>query len=471
MAAAADHFDFGPGKLSITDRELFERLTWFTYVRWVFGVFCLGVLLAAWHGFGVRFCLDSQPASMGPVIHVILGLFLYNAAFTFLNAILRARRRISRKLVVMIALVQIICDLVAILAMVHFTGGVENPFVMLILVPLAIVAELLPRGLAYGTAGVAAAVLAAVVWAEKEGWISHVHIKRADGTALQGAGAYVDSHYVLAVIAALSVTMFAMVFVSQNIARRLRQREQQLGDAYQTLSSADEAKSFFMRRAEHEMRAPLAAIHALLDTMLRSADEPFADPQDLLSRAKRRTAALMELIGDLRRYSRFRMPDRIFETQQFSLDEVVGNTVDLFASQATQQGLTINSAIERARMKGNEEMLRELVTNLVANAVQYTPVGGRVDVTLRVDGVAADLVVADTGIGMTPEARDRLFEEFYRAPEAKKVFREGTGLGMAIVDRIVQIHHGQIHVEDNPGGGTVIRVHMPLQYRPDRAGR
>jgi len=255
------------------------------------------------------------------------------------------------------------------------------------------------------------------------------------------------------------------VFVTQTIAGRLRNREDQLGAAYQTLRSTDEAKSFFMRRAEHEMRAPLAAIQSLLDAMLTGQEPLSVAQQDVIARAKRRTAALMEFVRDLRRYSWFRRPDRIFDIERFDLAAVASNTIDLFASQASGQELTLNGAIEPVQMEGNEEMLRELVTNLVANAVQYTPAGGHIDVTLRIDGQTAEFVVVDTGIGMTPETRDRLFEEFYRAPEAKEVFRDGTGLGMAIVGRIVQIHRGRIDVADNPGGGTVMRVRLPLQHR------
>ncbi len=465
MAESADHFDFGPGKLSITDHELFERLTWFTYVRWGFGALCLVILLVAWYGFGMRFCAAGRTASMAPVIRVILLIFLYNAFFTFLNPILRARQRITRRLIVLIALTQILCDVVAILALVHLTGGLENPFIVLILVPLAIVAELLPCGLAYGTAAAAVILLNAVAWGEQQGWINHVHIERADGTPLQVSGSYADAYYVLADVSALSVGLFMMVFVTQTIAGRLRNREDQLGAAYQTLRSTDEAKSFFMRRAEHEMRAPLAAIQSLLDAMLTGQEPLSVAQQDVIARAKRRTAALMEFVRDLRRYSWFRRPDRIFDIERFDLAAVASNTIDLFASQASGQELTLNGAIEPVQMEGNEEMLRELVTNLVANAVQYTPAGGHIDVTLRIDGQTAEFVVVDTGIGMTPETRDRLFEEFYRAPEAKEVFRDGTGLGMAIVGRIVQIHRGRIDVADNPGGGTVMRVRLPLQHR------
>ncbi|MHC4986509.1 MAG: sensor histidine kinase [Planctomycetota bacterium] len=471
MVDDAVHFDRGPGTLTVTDRELFERLTWFTHVRWIFGLFCLLVLLVSWYGFGARFYIDRQPMTMGPAVHVILLLLLYNALFTFLNPMLRDRRIITHRLIVLIALAQVVCDLAAITALVHYTGGIENPFIILILVPLAIVSELLPQGLAYATAAAAAALLNGLAWGQQQGWMTHVHSEQSAPALGQAICLYADWRYVLTTTAALTVTMFAMVFVATTIAARLRARDAQLQQAYNTLHSTDEAKSFFMRRAEHEMRAPLAAIHSLLDAMMTGAQALSPDQQEVVSRARRRTTALMELVKDLRRYSRFRTPDRIFEIQRFPLDPVLANTIDLFRPQAEQKGLTLTASIATAQIEGNEEMMRELVTNRIANAVQYTPAGGSVDARLQIDTKNVTLRVADTGIGMTPETQARIFEEFYRAPEAKQVFQDGTGLGMAIVNRIVQIHHGQIDIQDNPGGGTVFRVRLPMRHQAGAIGR
>ena len=471
MADSANHFDLGRGQLTITDHELFERLTWFTYVRWGFGLFCLLTLLVAWYGFGVRFRLGDQPSTMAPVVEVILVLFVYNAVFTFLNPILAARRQITRRLIDLIALAQIVCDVVAIAALVHCTGGIENPFVILVVVPVAIVAELLPRGLAYATAAAAAAILNALAWGEQQGWIDHVRVELADGTMPPPTGLCMEWRYVLTITVALTVTLLAIVLVMTTIAARLRAREEQLQRAYGILRSTDETKSLFMRRAEHEMRAPLAAIYSLLETMVQAGQTLLPEQLEAISRARRRTTTLMALVRDLRRYSWFRRPDRIFEVERFSFDAIVTNTIDLFRPQAQQQDLTVSASVSPVSLEGNEEMMRELVTNLVANAVQYTPAGGSVNVSLRTDGDTADLLVSDTGIGITAEGKERIFEEFYRTPEAKAAFQDGTGLGMAIVNRIVQIHHGRMDISDNPGGGTVFRARLPLHHRAEETDR
>ena len=103
-----------------------------------------------------------------------------------------------------------------------------------------------------------------------------------------------------------------------------------------------------------------------------------------------------------------------------------------------------------------------MVTNIVTNAIQYTPRGGRIEIELAIEGSSAVLRVTDTGIGISKPARAKLFEEFYRSPEARKHFPDGTGLGLAITRRIVELHHGRIEVHSPPEGGTVFFVRLPL---------
>jgi signal transduction histidine kinase len=455
------------GPLTITDRELFARLGWFTHVRWAFGVFCLLMLLLSWHVLDVRFRVADGQRTMGPAVEVVLVIFLYNALFTFVVRMIRDRQRITRRLIEGLALAQVMCDLAALTALAHFTGGVDNHFVLLILVPIVIVSELLPRPLAFAAAAAAVGLFNLLAWGEQQGWIPHVHVESAGGRPGPLANLYAQPAHVLHVTAAVSATVFAAVFVATTIAARLRAREGELENAYRQLHRTDEAKGFFMRRAEHEIRAPLAAIQSILDA-IAAEPETLSDAQRRrLRRAKARSQALRELVGDLRRYSRLRADQQLFQTRTVCFSDVVIDTVDLFAKQAEARGVALASAVSPTWLEGNEEMLRELVTNLVSNAVQYTPAGGRIDAALQRYGDVAALHVADTGIGLSDEAAGRLFEEFYRAPQAKEVFPDGTGLGLAIVRRIVEAHHGSIDARRRPEGGTIFTVLLPNATGPD----
>ena len=451
-----------PGlQLSITERELFERLGWFTQIRWALGLFYLLTLLVSYHVFGVRFRwgdVSAMPEAAG----VVLVIFLYNAAFAFVVHILRARARAGRRTIVALALGQISCDVLAICLLAHFTGGIENVFIILVLLPLVIATELMPQGLAYAVAAGTAVLINLLAWGEQQHLWPHVHVELADGGSV-GGGAYSDPLYVLQATTALSATIFAMVFIASTIAARLRSRESQLEQAYRDLNASDETKSFFMRKAGHELRAPLSAIHSVLDAITQGDETLTRQQRRLIGRARNRTRGLLSLVGDLRRYSRLRSGQTPLQMRRAGLDQIVRNTVELFRGQADAADVEITCSAATAWVRGEEELLREMVTNLVSNAIQYTPAGGKVCVELAVRRPMAVFSVSDTGMGISEKALPCIFGEFYRAPEAKKAFTQGTGLGLAIVKRIVTMHGGGIEVASQPGDGTTFTVRLPLE--------
>jgi len=463
MAADTSPIEAAPGGLTTTDRELFDRLAWFTHVRWAFGAFSLIALLVSWYALGLRLRMHDGTRSMFPAVRAVLIIFLYNALFVFLGRVLRARRQITRRLIESMALGQFFCDLGAIAALMHYTGGVENSFVVIILVPIAIVTELLPQGLAYATAAVAALLLNLLAWGEQQGVLPHVSVERAGGASIYADAAriHADPLHVFHVTGAITVTIFAIVFVASTIAARLRAREAELEGAHLRLRRADEVKGFFMRKAGHEMRAPLAAIHSILDAITQAPNRLSDEQQVLIGRARHRARAMIELVNDLLKVSRLRDGEEVLKAARVCLGRIVANTVELMRKRAEGAGLELRCAAGEVWLDGDEELLRELVTNLVANAVQYTPPGGRVEVALEETGGQAVLTVADTGIGIAPADRERIFEEFFRSTAAKETFQNGTGLGLAIVKRIVQVHRGEIRADARDGGGTVFTVRLP----------
>jgi signal transduction histidine kinase len=457
----------GGGGLTLTERELFERLSWFTNVRWFMAAGTLGLLFASWYALGVRFHAPGRDASLMPGLYVTGLIFVYNAAFALLARLMRARRRITARGTIALALGQIACDMLAVTALVHCTGGVENYFFVLVLLPMVIASELLPQWLAYATAAGASLLINALAWGEYHGVLEHVHV---DLPGPAGAGVmerlYADWFYVLQVSVALSVTSFAMVFIASAISTRLRTRETELEEAYLRLAAADEVKSVFMRQAGHEMRAPLAVIYSILDAIRQDPGGGALGPEQkrLMDRAAKRCQTLMELVNDLRRYARLRAaPVDVLNPRSLFLDELAAATAELFQKPAADAGLVLETHLEPTPIAADEELLKQVITNLIANAIQYTPRGGGIDLAVRMAKPWAELTVTDTGMGITPQARKHLFEEFYRSPEAKKVFQDGTGLGLSICKRIVEIHAGQIDASPgSEGRGTTFTVHLPL---------
>jgi signal transduction histidine kinase len=152
------------------------------------------------------------------------------------------------------------------------------------------------------------------------------------------------------------------------------------------------------------------------------------------------------------------------------LDEVVQRVVNRFSVPAQEKQLTLayykKTGERNVLVSAIPEDLDRLFNNLISNAVKYTQPGGTATVTLSLNGEEAQIMVEDTGIGIPEDAMQHLFEEFYRAPNAKEMEREGTGLGLTIVKDIVTRFNGQIAVRSQPGQGTSFTVTLPIIMQP-----
>jgi signal transduction histidine kinase len=221
----------------------------------------------------------------------------------------------------------------------------------------------------------------------------------------------------------------------------------------------------FMRKVTHELRAPLAAIGSYLKVLLEGIAGSLTQQQtDMLRRADRRTTLLLAEVNDLLSLSRARL-DRPSEANvEFRLPTVVDGVVSLMKPKAEAGGVTLaaDSAPDVPPLVGSPEDIEELVSNLVSNAVKYTPSGGRVVASARLNGQGVLLRVSDTGMGIPADDMPRLFNEFHRCANVRQSGIEGTGLGMAIVKTIADRHRAEVRVDSEEGKGTTVEVRFPL---------
>lgn len=458
--AAADQSSSPGRQLTLTERVLFERLGWFVTVRWAAGLCALSFMALGWYVFKVRF-------AAGGAATVVFALFFYNAFFSLCARVVYQAGRVSRRWVRGLAHAQIICDLLAVAALVHYIGGVENHFVILFVFPMIVASEFFSKAIAYAYATVAAVLVNAIGWGEYLFYESAHHplCVLAGGDAaryepLVAPGAAHDWVFVVQVCFVITFAVYVTVFVASSIATRLRSREEELQVAYGDLQSLELVKSQFMQKTSHELRAPVGALQSLLKAALHHFS---GDPKggNLVARAVDRTEQMLDLIDDLLRYSRLRTAAKDMRREVVELAEIVRGTADLFRPRAEEKHVLLNIHVQPAPVRGSRDGLTDLVNNLVSNAIRYTPAGGSVTVRVGASGGRACLVVEDTGIGIPEDELSRVFDEFFRGREAKKVYAHGTGLGMTIIRRVVEMHAGRIDVESTPGEGTAFRVTFP----------
>lgn len=242
--------------------------------------------------------------------------------------------------------------------------------------------------------------------------------------------------------------------------------------AFQLLENLDREKSQFVRMVTHELRSPVQVTSSLLNVLGRGYVGELNEKQaDLVERAHRRVRFLQTLIDDLLDLAAGKA--KVLASAErglVSLNEVLQEVYARYEAPARDKGLSleIECLDDVLDVWGDKSELDRIMNNLVSNAVKYTRVGNVRVLLERADGLAR-VVVADTGIGIPKDALPRLFDEFFRAQNAKELEKNGTGLGLAIVKDLVERYGGDIELESVEDEGTTFTVTLPLADRTDQS--
>jgi signal transduction histidine kinase/DNA-binding response OmpR family regulator len=236
----------------------------------------------------------------------------------------------------------------------------------------------------------------------------------------------------------------------------------------QALEELNRLKSEFVSNVSHEVRTPLMAISGATE-LLSARDNPLLKDEkvkmllELISRNARRMHCL---VNDLLDFSRLETGQLKMQYALFNLKEVIRETLQDLGLQAKEKDLAFSEELpaDEREVFGDREKIKQVVTNLVANAVKFTPAGGsvRAGYAFEADGGIL-LQVADSGIGIAKEQQERIFDKFYQVDGSSIREKAGFGLGLAIVKSIIENHRGKIWVESEPGKGSRFFVRLPPQ--------
>jgi signal transduction histidine kinase len=392
---------------------------------------------------------------------IALAVPFYNAIFALFIANLYSHEKITTARIKTLANAQVVCDVVAVAALIQYTGGVENPFMVFIIFPVVYSLPLLKRRTVLLHATLAALLINIVFWGQYSGFLPHVHLPTVQDESL-----FSSSLYVFQVSFTITITLFLLIVIGGSTASTLRRRERELENAYRQLRDFHEARTFYVRKVSHELRAPLAAIRSMLRVMIQGFVGS-VDPRhsEMLQRVDKRAEGLLELVAELLRFTKLEASERPDRKEIIDITELVSGVTRLFEHLAKEKQLNLMVSVVPCAVFGNKEDLKELVTNLVSNAIRYTPENGNVWIWGLVHGSQLELSVKDTGIGIPKDKLPNVFDEFFRASNARKSVPEGTGMGLAISQRIVELHGGKITVDSEEGKGTTFTVVLPIHRR------
>jgi len=464
------------------------RLRVFVNLRWLA---IAGVLVAT--------LVASQVFHIGfPVVAVysVCGfMVLYNLLFFFQARSLskeKTGRIIERA--ISYSNVHIIFDLAALAVLLHFTGGIENPFIFYFVFHAIIASILLSHRATYSLATSALAIVVLLVGLEYAGWIPHYNLKGfADPTLYQ------KGNYVLAVLITLATILYGATYMTTAISGELRKRQRQvvelgnqllerkteevtrekemqekLSTAYRELSEsheqlkqsqeqliqAEKLTSLGQLAASiaHEINNPLAGVLVytqLLAKKIRGEGIPREQSLEYLSKMETELMRSSRLVRNLLDFARQSPP----AFRPVNLNDVINRALDLVVHSAELQHVQIIKELDASlpTVMADFDQLTQVSTNMILNAVQAMPEGGKLVLGTSVTDGNLRMDFQDTGHGITPENMRKLFTPFFTTkPEVK-----GVGLGLAISYGIIQRHQGRIEVQSKEREGTTFSIFIP----------
>ena len=258
------------------------------------------------------------------------------------------------------------------------------------------------------------------------------------------------------------------------LATNLNRMNDQLGRLYGELETASRHKSEFLANMSHELRTPLNAVIGFSEVLEgRLFGELNAKQAEYVTDIHTSGRHLLTLINDILDLSKIEAGRMDLQVAPFAISDVVQNAVALLRERATREGITLTSTVDPGTgvIHADERLIKQVLFNLLTNALKFTPRGGHVDVIASGNGDSVVVSVRDDGVGIAPADQARIFEEFQQAGTSH--LQEGTGLGLAISRRFVELHGGRLWVESTPGTGSTFTVTVPgcsLSRQEDDAG-
>jgi signal transduction histidine kinase len=464
FAEEAKTTDYSP-----EERALILRLRVYVNMRWLAIPAIVIATLVASKVFHIGF-------STLPVYVICAIIAVYNCGlFFWTQSLSKQKPELVIRQAEIYGNAQVILDLIGLTALLHFTGGIENPFIFLYIIHTTAAAIFLSRRWAYALTTLAMVMVTALAFFEYFEIIPHINL---EGFVLPYR--YRELGRVIAVLVALATLAYLFVYLVTAIMGELRRRQREvvklkdqlleqrkveLEQCSGEIVKLEEERTRFVRFLSvvaHDLQSPLVATQSLLSYIVDGYTGEITEGQkDLMQRGIRRVDGLLTLITDLLDIPRIEAGQLKREMREVSMNEVVRQATDGLDKLARQKGITLKVELPQSspEIYASNRRLQQVVTNLVSNAINYTR-DGMVLVRMT-DNDEVRVEVIDTGIGIPPDDLPRLFEDFFRG---SNVGVKGTGLGLSIAKRIIEAHGGKIWAESpcaETGNGSRFTFTLP----------
>ena len=231
------------------------------------------------------------------------------------------------------------------------------------------------------------------------------------------------------------------------------------------LGQMENMRQEFVSNVSHEIQSPLTSIRGFAE-VLQNDQLSLAERRHYLEIIETESRRLSRLADDLLKLASLESDETKFEPIPYALDKQLRNVVLVCEPQWSGKQINIEVDLANVTVQADTDLMNQVWLNLLTNSIKFTPAGGSIRLKLSEQGKQAIFSITDSGIGISSEELVHIFERFYKADKSRTRTKEGSGLGLSIVKKIVEMHHGSIDVESTPGKGTTFTVLLPLQQAP-----
>ena len=350
--------------------------------------------------------------------------------------------------------IQLILDLIIISFLVHYIGGISNPFFFIYMVAIIISGVLLPLNLPYVNAAIAVILL--TIWTILEYHrIVPVYPISEEPLRLSVITISLGAFYIL---------IFTTTFVIKDFITGYRQLKRLVDEKSRQLENTMQERDKIFRFTAHELKSPITTLRSMLAVIEEVYSSKLNDEvADMLNRAVMRTDQILLMVKDMIDVTQYHHGSREKVIEEVNFEDWIETVTTQFYDYAEQKNISI--AINK---QNKEEMVRldtpaieKVLANLINNAIRYSPPNSQVTVTPFVKRNVFGFAVQDAGIGISKEDQTKIFEEFYRGKNARELERLGSGLGLPLVKQIVEQYQGNIFVESELEKGSTFTIEMP----------
>jgi signal transduction histidine kinase len=432
--------------------SLVKRAYWLVRLRWIA---IAGLVIAVF--VATEILIVKLPVSKLYFFAGILAFYNF-LLFDLLRYFTWGDKEPSRKTISRIITLQISLDLLILTTILHFSGGIENPFFFFFVFHMIIASILLSQLQSYLQAILAVFLFGGLAFLEFSGKMPHYHLE-----GFIAEGLYRNGMFVFGTVFIFSATLFLVVYMTNSISLQLQKQQESYEQANAQLLEHDRFKNEYVLRLTHDIRGHIAAIQSCIGIVDSRMVGPLNEKQeDLVHRSYRRASKCMAFITSLLKLTRMKLTGQL-EMGYFSLKKSVFNAITAVQDRVVKKAIDVNYDIDTSvdEIYGEPVLIEEALGNLLFNAARYTPGGGSITLNVKDAGSEVLIEVIDTGIGISEDDINRIFEEFYRAENARKMERDGTGLGLSIARQVVERHGGRMWAQNNLTVGSTFSMVLP----------